>query len=236
MEIEKPLRAYSVIEEFEHTGGIIFARHNVTARRIGANEYADGDFRAVTCKRTPWADKYAETGIIPASEMVHAGWYFECCGCGVTIEEVLSYRWEDEGDLTYRGWAPGDVIGTQHSQIFHSQECKYRYDTETAARNRACEKAIGRFQRVILRRFPNAQFIDNEGYRCKPYAWANRNKSGHWRIEQCCVPFTLPDFDAQHGPISLDYYPSSDGDRKPRYTCAGGDKEAFEAYCRACSL
>lgn len=47
------LKAYSVTEEYENTGGIIFAEHNIVARRIGASEYADGDFHAVTCRRAP---------------------------------------------------------------------------------------------------------------------------------------------------------------------------------------
>src|SRR5687767_14229018 len=42
------LRAYAVTEEDEGTGGIIFARHAIVARRAGANEYNGGEFHGVT--------------------------------------------------------------------------------------------------------------------------------------------------------------------------------------------
>lgn len=37
----KPLKAYAVLEHDENTGGIVFARHSVVARREGAARYDD---------------------------------------------------------------------------------------------------------------------------------------------------------------------------------------------------
>lgn len=49
---EKPLLAYTVLEKGEDTGGIIFARSNIEARKRGSCEWSDGDiplFPAVEC-------------------------------------------------------------------------------------------------------------------------------------------------------------------------------------------
>jgi len=231
--VKRP-KAYAVLEEYENTGGIVFAHHAVTARRMGANEYADGEFGAVSCRRAPWADKYAESGCVPASDMIHQGWHFECCGCGVRIDYDLG-----NDDDRYAEWTPDDVIGYQHSEVFCMQSCEDAHMAEQAERKRVCERAIDRFRNAILHRFPDAAFISDDRYRGMPHAWASRrHPDRHWRIEQCVVPFTLPDFEAKYGPISLDYHSSSSWpkDRKPHYTCAGGDKDAFEAYVKAAAL
>ena len=56
------MKAYAVTEEDENTGGIIYAEHNIVARRLGANEYADGEIAYVSCRRAPWADEYYGIG------------------------------------------------------------------------------------------------------------------------------------------------------------------------------
>lgn len=216
------MKAYAVTEEDECTGGIIYAEHNVVARRIGANEYANGEFSMVTCRRAKWADEYAKTEIVPASEMVWQGWRFECAGCGRTIEADM----EDEA---YENWTPDHVIGHQHGLVFCNQQHKDWHDENERHRRYVQGRAIGRFMRFILRRFPGARFVDENGkYRGGQHAYASKGRNGKWGVRQVYVPFNLPDFPAKYGPISLDY---NEG-KKPYFTCAGGDKEALEAYCR----
>ncbi|SEM52789.1 hypothetical protein SAMN05192583_0521 [Sphingomonas gellani] len=69
----KPLKAYTVLEHDERTGAIYFARHAIVARKAGAAEYGDGELSYVTCNRAPWADRFADTGAVPAAVMVEHG-------------------------------------------------------------------------------------------------------------------------------------------------------------------
>jgi hypothetical protein len=240
-ENDLPLKAFAVTEEYESTGAIIFAKHAVTARRLGANEYADGEFSSVSCRRSPWADDCAETGIVPVSLMVEHGWHFECTGCGQRIDTDLAYLYEWEGDepetadraQRYKGWKPDHIIGHQHSQVFCNQACKETHEAHEAERKRRQERAIERFKAAILRRFPDASFVnDSDRYRSSPHAYAYK-KDGRWRIGQVRVPFSYPG--AKYGPAELVYDRDAAwrGEQHPHYTCAGGDKGAFEAYSRA---
>lgn len=82
----KKLVAFSVMEEDENTGDIYFAKSDIEARKRGADEFADGEISYVTCRRAQWADKFAP-GPVPFSAKFEQGWWVECSGCGVTIQE-----------------------------------------------------------------------------------------------------------------------------------------------------
>ena len=220
-------KAYAIHEEYENTGGIVFAHHAVVARRIGAGEYADGEFDQVSCRRASWADCYADTGKVPVAAMVDNGWYFDCFGCGRRIDLDL---YDEPG---YESWSPHDIIGYQHTAAFCRQGCKDDHEAHEAERKRRQQRVIERFGRIVLRKFPDAILTDGEGYRAKARAYANHTK-GRWIIEQVRVPFTYPGM--QYGPGSLDYdrYPHNRTVKaKPHFTCAGGDVAAFEAWAAA---
>ena len=84
---EKPIKAYIVQEEDEGTGGVVFAKTNAQARRIGAHEYGDGDWDSVVCRRAPWADEYVAAGHVPTRAYLQMGWYWECTGCELRMSE-----------------------------------------------------------------------------------------------------------------------------------------------------
>lgn len=109
-------KAYAVLEEYENTGSVIYASSAVAARRIGANEHADGDFSAVSCKRAPWADKYRDEGL-PISVMVENGWHFDCMSCGRRIDS--DYLWETDR-------LPEDIVGHQYSSAYCDAVCEAR--------------------------------------------------------------------------------------------------------------
>ena len=233
------LKAYAVNEKYESTGEIYFAKHAIVARRRGADEYGDGELSYVTCRRAPWADHCAETGIVPVSLMVEHGWFFECAGCGVRINEDLCDLYDEEIDepetgdraLRYKDWVPSDIIGHQHSAVFCNQACKDADALYRAECERRQQRAIERFKAIILRRFPDVDFPDDrERHRAYPYAYAHKLSGGRWHISQVHVPFNFPG--QQFGPASLDYEPDSSwhARRKVRLMCAGGDKERFEAF------
>lgn len=228
----KPLKAYAVTEEGEGTGGIVFARHAVVARREGANEYGDGEFELVSCRRAPWADAYAGTDGVPVSVMVDNGWHFECGSCGRRIDNDMLW----ENDLL-----PEDVIGTQHTTAYCNERCEARDKLDRAEAKHRERRWIRRFEKIVLRRFPDASIMKDGGRFCRPHAYAKRSKDGVWRIEQVVVSFTWPG--QEIGPASLRVDTKTDWPRfggkavtkreKPYWTCCAGDREAFEAYAKA---
>jgi len=171
---QRPLRAYAVCENDERTGAIYFARYAIVARRMGANEYGDGELAYVTCTRAPWADRFADTQDVPASVMVMNGWHFECCECGRRIDEDMPSLWENEvnqgeplngANLRYARWKPSHVIGTQHSMVFCRASCEAEFQREQAEKKRVGDRAIARFERIILRRFPDAEIQRHDHHR-----------------------------------------------------------------------
>ena len=229
------LKAFAVLEEDENTGGIIFAKHAVTARRIGANEYAGGEFGYVRCHRAPWADQFAGTGIVPASVMVENGWHFECASCGRQIDSDLAWLYDDgieEPDTTdtalrYKGWTPDHVIGSQNSLVYCNRQCKDENDAYEAKRKRIQDRAIRLYERHILRRFPDAEIVRGDDRYMRPHAYATKHK-GRWRLTQVAVSFNFPGM--KYGPACLLRDERYDKREPAAFTCCGGDREVFEAY------
>lgn len=238
------LKAFAVQETCEASGGIVFANHAIVARRRGANIYGDGDFSGVTCRRAPWADRFAERGSVPASAAVWAGWWFECSGCGRKIDEDMPCLWEGEVDsdeklrgqqLLYARWSPDHVIGDMEAMVFCRESCKVAHDAHETERKRRQERAIEAFKRIIHKRFPDAVIpassrTDVSFWNRPHHAYATKQK-GRWRVEQIRVAFEFPGM--QIAPASLDYNPKSyetHERRRPAFHCCNGDKEAFEAW------
>lgn len=236
------LKAYAVTEKYEDSGAIYFARYDIPARRMGADEYGDGELSNVTCRRAAWADHCAETGIVPVSLMVEHGWHFECTGCGIRIDADLRLFYEENIDdveftdraLSYKDWTPDDIIGHQHSAVFCNAACEEGHRAYRAECERREARVLARFRAIILRRFPGVEFPDDqERYRGHAYAYVTKRSSGRWHVGQVHVPFNFPG--QKYGPASLDYHPDSSirARREVHYMCAGGDKETFEAFAAA---
>lgn len=75
----KPRKAFVVSEDMEGRSVIVFAQHNVVARREGANEL-NTEFEYVECRRAPEFDSHAEKGFVPRSVLMGLGWWFTCHG------------------------------------------------------------------------------------------------------------------------------------------------------------
>lgn len=218
------MKAFSVIAEYEATGGIIFAKHAIVARRLGANEYADGDFSSVSCRRAPWADLYADRAL-PARLMIAHGWNFKCSDCGERIDEDFLY----DKNLSLEG-----VIGSQHSHVFCSSRCARRHFSIQRRRKSEEQRAIETFKAIVRKRFPNADFVDEpdaSGYRAYHHAYVEPSKSG-WQWRQVVIAFRFPGMKVGPAHFSMNdnhrYGPTS-----AEYTCCHGDLEAFQAYVNA---
>jgi hypothetical protein len=222
----RPLRAYAVTESGENTGGIIFARHDIVAKRWGANEYGDGDIHSMSCRRAPWADHLAESGVVPAKLMIGHGWHFECHGCGERIDE----DWLRENHLPLDG-----VCGSQNGWVFCCARCKWRHMKYLAAERAAAEEAITCFKAVIRARFGDVEFPVTVGKYGGSHAYVIRGDRGGWHWQEVSVAFNFPG--QQIGPAHLERrQPHGRGRNgfigpvKPDYTCYSGDREAFEKF------
>ncbi|MBI0530323.1 hypothetical protein [Sphingomonas sp. TX0522] len=222
------MKAYTVLETTEGTGGIVFAKHSVVARREGACQFGDGDFHSVTCSRTPWADRYAEAGDVPIGEMIDMGWHFECGSCGSRI---------DSDYLQERGWLSEDVIGTQHTTPYCHAVCEARYGLARAEVQRLERRWIRRFRAIVRRRFPDAVLVPGEGLGGGARAYAGHS-GGRLVIQDVDVRFEFPGMKVAPAWLSyrrrtpnlsarLPFSPS-----KPEWSCCHGDLAAFEAYAR----
>lgn len=214
------VKAFAVTEHCENTGGIIFAAHNIVARRLGANEHADGDISYVTCKRAPWADCFADTGRVPAGVMVDNGWHFECSGCGRTIDSDIF--WE-------RDMLPSDIIGDDGTSVYCDAVCEAREALRRAKSKKLETRWLRRFRKFIRRRFPDAVCGDG-------HAYAGMD-GDRLVIIQVHMPFTFPGMKIAPAELAYDRRASrmrgeSDKPTKPHWSVCFGDKVAFEAYAR----
>lgn len=97
----KHKKAYQIDDCNGEHSVIVFAHHNVVARREGAAilgdefEYVDG------CRRAPQFDEYHWTGKVPARALLASGWHFES-GYNyerVTIEDSPDYYISNKDDV-----------------------------------------------------------------------------------------------------------------------------------------
>lgn len=84
---QKKLKAFQVSDEWGDQGGVIvFAKHNVVARREWADELGI-EFSHASCRRAHWADEYSYFDEIPISVFIENGWTWYCQRCDASINE-----------------------------------------------------------------------------------------------------------------------------------------------------
>lgn len=221
---EKPLLAYAVLEKGEDTGGIIFARSNIEARKRGSCEWSDGDISSVSCRRAHWADAYATVGVIEATAAVEQGWHFECHGCGMSID---SYSIEDQG-MDVQG-----IIGAMDSWIFCCIECKDRSDKIEAQKKAFGASFLDELRRMITRRFGDVEICGASDDAFFPHVYVIE-QDGAFSIGQANVHFHFPGQKLAPATIKYEWPYSSRwdgiGPQRPYFTCCHGDVEAFQAF------
>lgn len=224
------LRAFAVTEEDEGAGAIYFAKHDIVAKKWGANEFAGGEIGYISCRRAPWADAYIDRPL-PVRVMIENGWHFECYGCGMRI---------DEDELRERGLPVEGVIGTQWSAVFCSPRCRRKH----LSRQRRIEVrkniAIEAFKAVVRKRFPDADFCDeHDNPNWRHYASVDYARGGGWHWRDVCVAFRFPGMQIAPATYRLGdrpwvgYGSTFVGPIKPHYSCCAGDRQTFEAYAAA---
>lgn len=213
--------AYSVLESCEWTGGIVFAKSNIEARRVGASLWGDGEIRGMIVNRRRDLDKYEARGV-PASVLVEEGWHFECSGCGVRI---------DDYNLEENGLSPRHVVGVEGGRVYCSHACRMGAKADEAAAEALGEAFLEMLRDMVRVRFPNADHCFGEH---KTHAYVPRWSSPSV-VEQAVVSFSFPGM--TFGPASLEYRRATNADGshvigpvRPDYYCSNGDREAFEKF------
>lgn len=218
-------RAYSYNETDEWSGGIVFARSNIEARRLGANLLHMDEIAGLTVQRRPDLDKYEATGV-PARVLIEGGWWFECHGCGLQISDC---GMEDAG-LPLSG-----VVGKSHGAVYCSHQCRRDHLASEAAADAFGKAFLDMMQDLVRARFPGAEIHFGDG---RHHAYVPRH---HFplTVVQARVEFDWPGQNI--GRASLEYHHAGNygqtiiGPVRPEFRCCNGDREAFEMFAAAYS-
>jgi hypothetical protein len=175
------LKAYTVHDGGDHSV-IVFALHNVVARREGANELDCGFNEVDYCTRSPEFDQYAP-GPVPPLVAIEHGWWFECSCCGRKVDSDVCEAAYDDGE-------DPDLFGAvaDGRSVYCSQTCMQREFASRRAR-RAAEVAL---IEVFDSEFPGAKithvYADLEDLRLKP---VSQKKSSRY-VDGSCISFEFP--------------------------------------------
>lgn len=204
-----PLRAYAVQEDTEGTGDIHYARHDIEARKAGANEHGGGDLAGISCKRAPWADQYAP-GPCPRLVMIDHGWWFECSGCGRTVRDDPSV---EDGERSHLKAI--EIAGAVYCTPICRRDSLRRKNTEATRKT----QAIQRMRDQLWKRVPGITLTARTDH-----AHVVRD-NGKWIVKQVRVGFTFPG--CQHGDGTYGFDKPGEA---PQVRIARADLEAFEAW------
>lgn len=211
--------AYIVNETYENTGGVVFATSKREALKWGADQYADGEKELVEAVRRKDLDRYEATGV-PSSILVEEGWWFECSGCGMLIQNDA---------LEEAGLRASDVVGTEHGRTYCCHACR----AQSLARE-AAQKTFGEAFQDMLRDMVRKRFGDDVVFCERGRNHVYVPYSDPLVIQQASVAFEFPG--QKIGPATLRYEHSGQwgarlmGPVKPHFECCFGDKEVFEAW------
>lgn len=213
--------AYSYLETDEYTGGIIFAKSNVEARRLGANLLNMDDIGGLEVRRRKDLDKYEATGV-PAWLLVSEGWHFGCHGCGMRIDDCSM----EDASLPITG-----IVGTESGAIYCCHTCRMEARAEHAAQEAFGEAFLDMLKDLVRKRFPGIDHCFGEH---RQYVYVPR-WSRPMVVLQARVSFNFPG--TKIGPATLEYHHCGNahgspiiGPVRPEFYCCKGDREAFEAF------
>jgi hypothetical protein len=215
-------KAYICMETYNCTGGVVFAKTNLEARKIAANEWNDGELGGLSVRRATDLDEYAETNRVPAWKLiVNHGWSWEdgCSYCG----QSLNYD-----DLQDAGKDPCDVVGFDGFHVYCNEDCKERQDEINEGKDRAGDAFLSQILKRIKSRFGDVDIVKTHHF--------TTYREGYFTTEQAIVDFDFPG--RKYGYASLRY---SNDTYKPceklmpctlHVLCSNGDIEAFEAFSK----
>lgn len=229
---------------------IIFAKSSIEAKRRWSNEHWDGDeIAGISAKRIPEWDQYAKTGV-PALVMIDDGWYFECHGCGTTINSDYigsTERSHDEYDPLDAEYGADQTLPIMEpvelpwQRVYCTQQCCDDDLRTKARRKRAERRALDVMKRSLIAKLPGAEILPSRPEVSQPgytvtdrhHAYASRENDGTERLVHVSVHFMFPG--AKYGgTYRYDRHDPQDGRKRNArlrsYYVANGDREAFDAW------
>jgi len=176
------LKAYTVYDGGDHSV-IVFARHNVVARREGANELDCGFNELDYCKRSPEFDSYAP-GPVPPLVAIEHGWWFECSCCSRKVDGDVRQAAEDEGE-------DADLFGAvaDGRAVYCSETCRMKEFAEHQARKTAEVALIEVFESIFPGATINHVYASLDGHRLEA---APQSEAARRRSSGSAVNFTFP--------------------------------------------
>lgn len=145
-------KAYTCTESCEGTGGIVFAKSNIEARKSAASIWGDGDLAGWRIYRSPGLDKYRNSDV-PTQVLIEDGWFFECHGCGMKM---------DETSLADELLPVSGVVGKQNGRSFCSHQCRMDHSARTAAAKAYGEAFLDMMKEGLAKRFAGAELSFGE--------------------------------------------------------------------------
>lgn len=213
-------KAYICMDTYECTGGVIFAKSNIAARKIAANEWNDGELGGLSVRRAPGLDKYSDTKRVPAWELiVKHGWNWEdgCSYCG----QSLNYD-----DLEDAGKDPTKVVGFDGTHVYCDDKCHQSYMAAEKRKNEAGQYFLDEMIRRVKERFGDVDIARTHHYTVE--------RDGCITTEQAIVDFDFPGRKFMHASwrYSKDSYKPCETmmPHTVSLTCSHGDKEVFEQW------
>ncbi len=206
------LKAYTVLEDTENTGGIVFARSSAEARREGSCEFGDGDFNWGKARRAPWADEYAP-GPVPWKVLFDHGWWTKCDGCGCTIQEGAC-----DDDCNEREF---DIVEVG-AAVYCTPECRERHLAEQEEHARIASVVIAHLTDRVLRACPGAIIAPHAHVYVRP------GQARPHAVEVALVSFVFPG--CRYGAAQLRF---DRGDGPPTFSICRGDRIAFSRWAAA---
>lgn len=234
------LKAYSCTETYsgEWTGGIHFAKSNLEARKIAANEYNDGELGGLQVKRAPWADKYGSGSKIPVSDMVDHGWHFECIHSGVTIDESIYYEPREVYNEETKEYEEDNFLigkkptGFQYGWCFACQEWEDEYKEEQRKRKEYEEEVLKFYRAFIWQRLPEAVIVCEGPMFKGQYIYTEiEYKTGIRTLKELTIPFEFPGSTGKSWLELKRYWDDPKiGPIKPQFRVQQTDVETFYAW------
>jgi hypothetical protein len=215
-------KAFMYQETDEWTGGIVFAGSNIEARRIGANLLDRDGIGGMSVHRRADLDRYESEGV-PARVLVADGWWFECSGCGMRV---------DEDNLIDEGMSTAGVVGVEGGRVYCCHTCQRDDLARRAAKKAFGEAYLDMMRDIVRRRFPG---IDHRFEDHRHHYYVDRC-GGEMCVRDATVEFSFPG--GQYS-VSLrmrhagQYGKPLIGPVRPEFFGSNGDREAFEAFARA---
>ncbi len=185
---------------------IVFSKTSIEAKRDWANEHGDGDrhIAGISAKRRKEWDQFAP-GPVPSMELLEAGWWMECHGCGVRVSDedvgtsapyTNGYDYEDFAldreygpDLTLPIMQPYEPsLGC----IFCRKECFERHEVERR-RIKTMERRVAKIMAAaIVRKFSDAALIGKDNSYWSPHIYVSRSNCGRLLVHQAVMSFLRP--------------------------------------------